>query len=1606
MQNGGYPALDDEDGQLIPTRSIAMSAELVGSFESAQGGKYSNTTEDVDNSEETVFVGMGASHNQSFNIDYLRSKIEEEIRQIEVPPSSSLPSSFPTFPVPPLPSIISPALIHPKGTKDDPYKWNPKKSGDLVNEYDQSHYYVLAYPWLFAAGVGGAPGDITIPRPLPIKYPEWIKYLLMYPDRRFVQDETFLFDVDNRMDRHTMANTMSVVVSKEGVRNLHVRDLKEMLLEDDNTLLSKAFTYSSSIPGTSGYWRNFLMNLRALSDFTSPGCFHFFFTASAADYEWHDQYSLIAQQYGDIDDLGPGANKVADAPYKQKRYNAAVKNPHLSTWYFGVRFRLFFDNVLTPLCGFTDFVYRHEFQEAHAADHVHGGAVAAKADGLNSFHRGDLRLAQFLSDRKEQQKHATAENLSDFDKAFENEYNDIFEEFLDYVQKHIPFSAILDDYFGMVATPRAQSENVMAWDMRLKNFEDIVRAKSERLLHCMRHSHRPYCLQPINKKLPTIAYIHLDNSGSPPWDLRTFTQLCAANLKCRFFCPHDLVAQCYFDSFANSRPLRFVWSNKSNRITMIVTRNDGMVNINFVIFVDGYNSNVDLTIISNKEGFENYVAAYTGKSESMSKPMKDIFQTLANTGKIHDDDPILKGIVKTAFKTIGNRDKGKQEISRIRLGLGLSYYSRDFVQINLYETSTASIVLNRGETEQDGAGGADFDPDDVAGAIAGLKPAKFTIVDFYSTRGHENNELVRKMCLYDFASIFQLRKDGNLSPYTKRKCPRIFPRLECIVDQTRIKFENWCRIQCILYLPWRLSYDSLLEDLDCWMDVFEFHIAQGDFPVKIANIYELASLKYSLSLVEPDDAEENNDDGEGDSEDDDDDGEDYVAPGTGVPHDDREGWMFLAALGQNQIIAHEMEAPADDNDWSTYYHLFSKAMETVNEWSSQIREANNVEQMSYATYDAATLTEDQKWAFFLIMSQDIALNEALKKGEELPNPLYLDIEGTAGSGKSYLIHTVNKYLRMRNPSSCLNLAPTGTAAANINGSTTFRQLHLPVKKMPFQPLFGKKLSNFQQKLEYVNWIPIDEKSMIGLKQWGRIGRRLQQASNNSLGKDRLLGKFNIIKIGDTAQLPPVGDTASYISLLHRTEPIKVLGKQIQRLFENNVVVLHGSKRHQGESQTFIELLHSLRDANINEEQYKMLQTRFESKFGYNERKQFKHPHNFFGIYPYHKQVDQLNLEALEKLDGPICILKASHPLCPGTARRASSSVAMNLHSTLKLKVGSKVMLKKNIWTEGGLTNGSMGVVRYILSKSPDSPVTAILVCFSSFKSRDYFSRDDGSIDEKLVAIVRTTEEFEFEGKQCSRCQFPLTLADGLTGHITQGMTIKPPKNVYIDLGDKEMAPGLSFTMLSRTENLSQMMIKDFEIERINKIATNPNFKSRLDYSLKLEETYKSLQHREAERYNKFWMDWPEIEKTLIEIQRCRHKQEAIAEAILAADAREEQILVDNPPPSLDLSDGENRLTREVLDGLFVDVEFFLHLLILVKWIPESYDGSIDYERNDWYLEPRNQLVADKMPFLFTQCGSIYHLCINLYVTDMNTQVFLIIHLYDYFSIIIIILLRF
>lgn len=432
-------------------------------------------------------------------------------------------------------------------------------------------------------------------------------------------------------------------------------------------------------------------------------------------------------------------------------------------------------------------------------------------------------------------------------------------------------------------------------------------------------------------------------------------------------------------------------------------------------------------------------------------------------------------------------------------------------------------------------------------------------------------------------------------------------------------------------------------------------------------------------------------------------------------------------------------------------------------------------------------------------------------------PFLINIDGTAGTGKSFLIDAISQTLDDLRPPELVNplvrrLAPTGVAAFNIGGETYHSALRLKIGSDTEDHGIGDRLGALQEAWTGTCYLIIDEKSMIGRRAFGLMDRIFRQIFPHA--SHLPFGGLSVLLFGDFGQLPPVGDTPSFVTTLDRgTTYAKLLsnhGRQAYLAFNESIELTAIMRQSDSDDSTlaFKATLGRLREGCPSEDDYRLLSSRFWMGMTAAERQQFD---GALYLAATKQMVHEINVDNLQRAQRPIlrCVARSTGP----GAERASEDEA-GAAQVIYLMVGAKVMLSRNIWTAKGLTNGSMGVVDSILLAPGDSPQhctpTVVMVSFASYSGPSQWHDHNGV---PLVPIIPCTTTWEGTGgARCSRRQLPLRLAYAVTIHKSQGVTLD---KVIINIGEREFNRGLTFVAVSRSKRLDGIAFRPgFTWERL------------------------------------------------------------------------------------------------------------------------------------------------------------------------------------------------
>ncbi|XP_049618013.1 uncharacterized protein [Syngnathus scovelli] len=413
------------------------------------------------------------------------------------------------------------------------------------------------------------------------------------------------------------------------------------------------------------------------------------------------------------------------------------------------------------------------------------------------------------------------------------------------------------------------------------------------------------------------------------------------------------------------------------------------------------------------------------------------------------------------------------------------------------------------------------------------------------------------------------------------------------------------------------------------------------------------------------------------------------------------------------------------------------------------------------------------------------------------------INGGAGTGKSHLIKCIhaeatkilNRLPRLAEEAdiskqTVVLAAFTGTAAFNISGTTLHCLLKLPrCLKPPYHGL-GNKLDEVRAELSIAEILIIDEISMVSKDLFAYVNARLKQIKGINLP----FGGMSVVAVGDFFQLPPV----------RQSKPLCVYDPtRLDHWRDNFKKITLTTVMRQKDDVAFAELLNRLRvkekSDELSELDRALLATRYTSPE--------MCPSHILHVFATNKQVDGHNSAMLTLLHKDIVQIDADdYKKDKRTGRMARQTFPVQgakseLPDSIKVALGARVMLTRNIDVQAGLCNGTFAKIVELVNYPNEARVQKLGL------ELDHVSNTARAANR--VYIDRQEEKLKKAGVM--RRQFPIKLAFACTIHKVQGMTTSEAavslKGVF--------EHGMGYVALSRVTSLSGLHILHMDERRLH-----------------------------------------------------------------------------------------------------------------------------------------------------------------------------------------------
>ncbi|XP_078688663.1 uncharacterized protein LOC144920377 isoform X2 [Branchiostoma floridae x Branchiostoma belcheri] len=429
-----------------------------------------------------------------------------------------------------------------------------------------------------------------------------------------------------------------------------------------------------------------------------------------------------------------------------------------------------------------------------------------------------------------------------------------------------------------------------------------------------------------------------------------------------------------------------------------------------------------------------------------------------------------------------------------------------------------------------------------------------------------------------------------------------------------------------------------------------------------------------------------------------------------------------------------------------------------------------------------------------------------------PDPFHIFLTGGAGTGKSHLIKCIcyeaTRLLQQtqENPDSVsvLLAAPTGTAAFNIGGSTIHHAFHLMCKSnsKDFQDLSESTVNAMRAQYESLKIVIVDEVSMVDKPLMKFIHLRLRQLRQRP---NALFGNVSILAVGDMYQVPPVKGISLY----------KERDRDISDLWNPNFEVVELEEiMRQKDDAAFAKLLNRMRvkrkKDKLSDEDDEVLSSRVLSV----DFEADDYPKDALHIFSTNIAVAEHNDKMLRLRCPDVRCFEASDfvkdPTTGSMKRRDLARGGKNdLPDVVKVGVGARVMLSRNVNVADGLVNGAFGTVSGVAGGQDDArEVATVFVQFDNPKA-GALERQKSAVPSSLPVNsvpVRQIEDNLNNKSKVKRNQIPLKLAWGCTVHKVQGMTTD---EVVVSM-KKVFVSGMAYVALSRVRSIAGLHITDYK----------------------------------------------------------------------------------------------------------------------------------------------------------------------------------------------------
>ena len=387
--------------------------------------------------------------------------------------------------------------------------------------------------------------------------------------------------------------------------------------------------------------------------------------------------------------------------------------------------------------------------------------------------------------------------------------------------------------------------------------------------------------------------------------------------------------------------------------------------------------------------------------------------------------------------------------------------------------------------------------------------------------------------------------------------------------------------------------------------------------------------------------------------------------------------------------------------------------------------------------DASMARDDQQEVLLTVMSKvkewvECATTHNASKAQSF-KPLYLTVQGCAGSGKSFfikcLVNTMRDTFGQKNVVHVVG--PTGAAAWSVGGQTMHRKFGINPHN-PSSPPSTKQKDRMKEDNKFAIVYVLDERSMYTADNLGAAERNAAASAHGGGHEGELFGGIPIfILVGDDYQLPPPTNTqkgafdtmGSQPSISQQKTGVAATGAQLFLDLSEKCMALTTTKRQKSDQQNLIEILGRLRVGESIPTDADTLMEHHFTNFSNTDIESITSTGTTMHLFANKKPRNEFNYQKLQQItnaSNPVALIKTKWESTSGKPAVCKAHFQSHPITASILSKGAMVcLIEKNFEPEWSLFNNSIGEVEEIVFRDGDNPNNGDQPCYIAVKFPQY-----------------------------------------------------------------------------------------------------------------------------------------------------------------------------------------------------------------------------------------------------------------------------------------------